>query len=101
MELPRFPPWKRDPETEEMLREISRLRSEDYERHPPPSSPPGDWAETIFFTIPLGILLGPIIVAATFKEEVIDPRRASKEEIAETLKYWRELKARGWRRERY
>ena len=94
--LPPFPPWKRDPEIEEMLAEIRRLRSEYYKEHPSPS-PPVDWAETIFFTIPIGILLAPIIAAGAFKEEVIDPRMRSKEETASTLKYWRELKSRGWR----
>jgi len=94
--LPRFPPWKRDPEIEKMLAETRRLRAEYHEKHPTPG-PPMDWAETIFFIIPAGILLAPIIAAGVFKEEVIDPRMRSKEEIAGSLKYWREFKSGGWR----
>lgn len=94
--LPRFPPWKRDPETETMLKEIRQLQQRYLEKHPAPPLPPspfdpGGVAESIaegIMLAPFAILYSPIIIGMAIKE-ALEERLRPKEEIAESLKYWR------------
>ena len=97
--MARFPPWKRDPEFEAMLKELRGLQKEYYKLYPPPRTPEtfDSVIETIFL-IPFAILLSPLIIGGEFKERVLDPRKTPKETLRRTLGDWREFKSRGWRR---